>query len=71
MDFAKRVEGEQRKDIESDSGISVLLHSESTLQSFVTFSQKPQTENHKLSDFCAFLCDHKMADVKFPIIDLE
>jgi len=29
-------------------------HSESTLQSFVTFSQKPQTENHKLSDFVRF-----------------
>jgi len=39
---------------------TITRHSESTLQSFATFSQKPQTENRKLSDFCAFLCDHKM-----------
>jgi len=30
------------------------FHSESTLQTFVTFSQKPQTENRKLSDFVRF-----------------
>jgi len=34
-------------------------HSESTLQNFVTFSQKLQTENRELSDFVRF-CDHKM-----------
>jgi len=31
------------------------LHSESTLQTFVTFSQKAQTENRKLSDFVCFV----------------
>jgi len=33
---------------------SSTIHSESTLQSFVTFSQKPQTENRKLSVFVCF-----------------
>jgi len=37
----------------------LLEHWKSTLQTLVTFSQKSQTKNRKLS-FFAFLCDHKM-----------